>query len=260
MIIFGNSDTLCTSHKGKVVWKPILDYLRASGSVLPGLPSFCQLHPTDVCLLTTRDEFRHFRPNGGCREQCTARLTCGHSCPQRCHSIDRNHVSVKCFEPCTRFPPDCPNEHKCPKLCWQACGSCDEQMEAHLACGHTEMTTCHVASSQLKSAQLKCSTEVPTRIKACGHDVTISCYSASTANPFCPHNCTQALPCGHTCGRLQCGVCHLNKNHEVSRAFLIDTVCAFCFLSAAVLHCCLFLLNSNQSVPSQNELFQLFIS
>lgn len=39
---------------------------------------------------------------GGCNMMCNSLLLCGHYCPSKCHPNNRNHVTIKCIEPCDK--------------------------------------------------------------------------------------------------------------------------------------------------------------
>ena len=83
LFLVGNSQTLLSSKMGKHVWSPLLDMMRSKGQILKGLPSLCQLHPSDeTILLCQPSDFRKNRPNGGCSRPCQYRMECGHACYQ----------------------------------------------------------------------------------------------------------------------------------------------------------------------------------
>lgn len=169
----GNADTFLLSQKGHATWSPIIDHLKATDAMCKGLPTYCQLHPTIINELVLPSDYRRLRPNGGCCEPCYERLVCGHSCPQMCHPIDREHRFIKCFSKCMRVPDGCPSNHPCDKTCWQKCGTCCRKVQVELVCGHRVTTSCHIASSSEHPVELF--------IATCGHTIQTTCY-AKTSN------------------------------------------------------------------------------
>ena len=71
--------------------------------------------------------------------KCLAEMPCGHSCPQMCHAMDRNHARFKCKEPCTRA---CPVGHPCPKECFKDCHPCLGKVAKTLPCSHEHVLAC----------------------------------------------------------------------------------------------------------------------
>ncbi|XP_037051302.1 NFX1-type zinc finger-containing protein 1-like isoform X2 [Bradysia coprophila] len=118
-----------------------------------------------------------FRKTNGkidCVELCEERLSCGHSCPQKCHYYkDRHHDKFQCKKPCSK---SCANGHPC--------------------------KTNHTCSSQCK----KCRTIVERAHPICGHIGKIPCCDSSTEFQ-CQEQCTKVLPCGHSCGKKCCEPC-----------------------------------------------------
>src|SRR5205823_14353389 len=54
---------------------------------------------------------------------CYTLLPCGHSCIYKCHFDNPDHIGIDCPEPCPKFHSEC--AHKCLRLCFQDCGSCN---------------------------------------------------------------------------------------------------------------------------------------
>jgi hypothetical protein len=229
MIIVGNSETLCRS-RGKQVWQPILNYLHGIGSLSSnGLPSYCQLHPKDLVYLCKPCDFRNYRPNGGCMLKCVSRMECGHTCPQKCHPIDKEHKFIKCFESCVKVPDECPNLHRCKKFCWQKCGPCMYPMNVALPCGHVKDTSCHIANNAEAISKLMCNVKVSVTIPHCNHNVIITCFESKQEEPFCPHVCGMKLSCGHLCVG-DCGKCFVDNFHKqckqkCERSFFCGHLC-----------------------------------
>lgn len=207
LFIVGNSTCLNTSEKGAHVWQPLLQMLEEAGQVKNGLPTFCELHPDDEPIqLCQPCDFRKYRPNGGCSRMCTYRMSCGHVCPQACHPIDRSHkVAEKlCCEPCRRFPPECPLEHACTKLCKEKCGPCTTIVDAvALPCGHVyQSPRCHdVRNDDAKEKLSRRCEVIVNHCFPCGHDVLTMCSNARGAQS-CPATCGRDMECGHQCKNL----------------------------------------------------------
>jgi AAA domain len=209
MFIVGNSECLTQLNAGSAVWGPILNILSAAGQVRSGLPTFCQLHPDDDPIeLRTPQDFRLYRPNGGCSRPCDFRMPCGHPCPKMCHPIDRDHIDAQrlCVEPCRRFPPGCKLHHPCPKMCKEKCGSCETRVgPVDLLCGHTSMHAhCFEVGSEaaLKLFSSRCREEVHHTFAGCLHSVRTACSNARSSAPKCPSDCGKNSQCGHLCRKM----------------------------------------------------------
>ena len=216
MVLIGNSRTLLNSNKARPVWYPILDKLSKMGCLLDHIPTVCQLHPKDIAEVKFPDDFLLSRPNGGCTLPCTFRLGCGHVCPQYCHHVDREHEHVKCYKPCERYPEDCPHQHRCPKMCFEFCGPCQEIIkDVELKCGHQATAKCHDVSDTERRKKIPCHVKIPVVMPICNHDVTISCEENSKPQKqwHCPQPCGEMLECQHRC-RDQCGECHHRGSHS----------------------------------------------
>ena len=216
MIIIGNADTLRQSQKGQAHWEPVLHMLEVDGCLLDHIPSYCQLHPSDTVELRTPIDFKTLRPNGGCTLPCSFRMSCGHACPQRCHSVDPRHEHIRCLKPCKRFPPQCPQRHQCPKLCWQDCGPCTTMVhDVVLACGHSKSAKCNDVSDEARRSKILCQVlDVPVVMPECGHEVSIACTMATGPQDkwVCPKPCLQTLECDHPCSG-KCGTCRKQGYH-----------------------------------------------
>ena len=227
MFLVGNADTL-TSKSGKSVWSPLLDMMHQRGQVLNGLPTICQLHPNDDPMVLTRlEDFRTYRPNGGCDRPCTFRMRCGHACTKMCHPIDQGHLVAEkeCCQPCRRFPPECTLHHVCPKLCKQECGPCGALVGPNtLRCGHVVAhARCHdVRSAEaINNLSRSCKVPIPHTFSPCGHSCETTCSNARSDAPRCPLLCNTPLPCGHPCKKMYvlfifAGVVHCIANSSFS--------------------------------------------
>jgi hypothetical protein len=205
MFLVGNQKTL-TLKSGKSVWSPLFDLMRQRGQIQKGLPSVCQLHPQDdEVVLRSVEDFRKFRPNGGCDRPCMFRMSCGHACPKTCHPVDQGHLRAQreCSQPCRRFPPECTLLHVCEKMCCQECGPCAALVgSVALPCGHIlDQARCHDVRNT--EALNKCSTscKVPTQhtFLRCGHVRQTPCSNSRQEAPRCPSLCDALLTCGHQC-------------------------------------------------------------
>lgn len=205
MFLVGNSATLKTSKKGRHIWEPLLELISQVGCVSKGFSTTCQLHPNDGPIdLCSPEDFRELRPNGGCQRPCDYRMSCGHTCPLRCHPTDRAHEIAQrsCCEPCRRFPSGC-DRHPCPKLCKDECGPCKAQVgPVTLTCGHVAQDArCHQVSSDEALAKFskKCQEKVMFQFEPCGHRMSTTCENSRSARPKCPGKCGALGSCQHSC-------------------------------------------------------------
>lgn len=204
MFIVGNAATLQASPKGRSVWQPILKMLSNQGLITEGMPTVCQIHPKDVVICREVDDFKKYRPNGGCTRACGARLECGHTCPLTCHPTDIKHVLThkQCVKPCRRIPTECKLNHLCQKMCNEECGDCDAIVEdTQLPCGHIARNpTCHSVRNQDAIIRLssKCKEIVQFKFD-CNHTCETTCANSRSKNPICEANCGDILNCGHPC-------------------------------------------------------------
>ena len=214
MFLVGNAATLSRSRQGQHLWNPILDDLRDSSRLLKGLPTYCQLHATDQPkILSSVEDFRKVRPNGGCTRRCNFRMDCGHTCRLTCHPYDRSHSSVSslCNQQCKRVPPECHLGHICPKMCKDECGACTVRVgPVVLDCSHSmESALCHETRDQqaINNLSKRCKHVVLQHLFECGHKFDTSCSNAKSHKPICPGKCGQVIKaCGHPCEK-SCGQC-----------------------------------------------------
>jgi hypothetical protein len=199
MYLIGNTDTYATVD----MWQKVLVMLRAKDSVGPSLGLCCPRHTDKIMEVFEPDDFSKFSPEGGCREACTDRLDCGHSCEARCHS-KAMHVVFKCSQPCQRRHLSC--DHPCQKeYCGDPCGKCMIKIDGvRLPCEHVHNgVACHLT---LNLARIPCHVSTNKLVSECKHNVSVKCSQDVTAADFkCPKPCETLLPCGHpcvgTCGR-----------------------------------------------------------
>lgn len=146
LLIIGNPDTFTNSRKGRDVWVPLMDKLKADGHVYNGFPVKCEQHPGKTALLTEKEHFDTVCPDGGCSEPwyVTAILTLElansvsgkllgcelHPCPYRCHQL-QDHSKMKCIAIVSSV---CPNNHKITRKCHNkaasVCQKCEDAIRA----------------------------------------------------------------------------------------------------------------------------------
>jgi hypothetical protein len=206
MYIIGNTDTYATVD----MWQKVLNMLRAKDSVGPSLGLCCPRHTDKIMNVSEPDHFSKFSPEGGCREACTDRLDCGHSCESRCHS-EAMHVVFKCGQPCQRRHSSC--DHPCQKeYCGDPCGKCMIKIDGvRLPCEHVHNSVvCHLT---LDLASISCHVPTIKFVSDCQHNVSVRCsQDVTAANFICPKPCEALLPCGHQCVGI-CGRCN-SKNAD----------------------------------------------
>lgn len=59
------------------------------------------IHSGTITMVSKSDDFNKIS-DGGCTMMCPSLLSCGHYCPSKCHPLDRDHVNMKCGEPCNK--------------------------------------------------------------------------------------------------------------------------------------------------------------
>src|SRR5437773_1968183 len=130
MYIIGNADT----SSRVPMWSSVIELLEKNANIGPKLQLHCSRHPNNKIYVSSPDDFATHAPEGGCAEKCGLRLSCGHSCAVKCHSMTL-HRAVKCMELCTRVR-EC--GHACSRKCNAPCGECLEKvLNVVLPCGHT---------------------------------------------------------------------------------------------------------------------------
>lgn len=209
LFLVGNSDTLLATRAGRTVWGPVLRRLRENEGIVKGFPTFCQLHPEDdPIILKEPSDFRAFRLNGGCTRACSVRLDCGHPCPLLCHPADRSHTRAQllCCEPCKRFPPNCQNQHACPKLCKEKCGRCMAFVGSRLLpCDHVSADVRCYEEHELKPEKLiqelsrRCVAKVSFTFPKCRHEASLTCLESRDPELICQSTCQETAQCGHLC-------------------------------------------------------------
>lgn len=146
LIVIGNPETFMNSRKGKEVWVPLMNQLKRDGHVYDGFPVKCEQHPDKTELLTKKEDFDLFCPDGGCSEpwyvQLPGLLTktnkisgkllkCDiHACPNKCHQL-QDHSKMNCK---AIISSTCPNNHKITRKCHEKaskhCRKCEAEVRA----------------------------------------------------------------------------------------------------------------------------------
>lgn len=68
LILIGDAETFMGSRKGREIWQPFMEMLKAGNHVYDGFPVRCERHTDRVALLACPEEFDKECPDGGCKE------------------------------------------------------------------------------------------------------------------------------------------------------------------------------------------------
>ncbi|KAI1771870.1 hypothetical protein F4818DRAFT_449770 [Hypoxylon cercidicola] len=212
MYLIGNANT----YRNVTMWAKVLGILEKNGNVGKELELQCPRHPNTPLLVSKADDFLRVAPEGGCILPCDRRLSCGHSCVNRCHH-ENLHNAVKCLEPCPRPKRGC--QHPCKRVCGDPCGPrCNEylrNLNIILACGHI-MSEAYCWQTQDPS-NILCKQMMKKTVPGCGHTVEVFCHTDVNADSYrCGKMCGDPLPCGHNC-RSSCYQCKERKDGEITK-------------------------------------------
>ena len=132
-----------------------------------------------------------------CRERCTKKLECGHSCMNLC--------SEPCTENCIAMVTEsCPKGvHKLKVKCGDSPPLCNQKCPNKLPCGHSCKMKCSEECKEL------CDMIIEKRNCACGHTHDSKCGDQSCS---CKQKCQTILECGHKCSG-KCGNCFSSRIH-----------------------------------------------
>lgn len=61
----------------------------------------CAIHSGIITKVSKSEDFNMIM-EGGCTMLCKSLLPCGHYCSSICHPYDREHIELKCREPCNK--------------------------------------------------------------------------------------------------------------------------------------------------------------
>ncbi|KAK8163164.1 hypothetical protein BKA80DRAFT_295759 [Phyllosticta citrichinensis] len=211
MYIIGNSD----AARSVKMWEQVLEIMEDNSNIGKELELQCDRHPGTPIAVSEPDDFARFSPEGGCNRKCDKRLSCGHTCPRRCHS-ELLHNAEICQEPCQKTLNGC--DHSCPEICGKSCPSkCLVSIwdfSRRLPCGHLEPKLPCWQSQDL--SVVKCDELVKRTIPGCEHEANLPCHIDFASENFrCMAPCGTILPCGHTCQRT-CTLCRY-RSGETSR-------------------------------------------
>ncbi|XP_060843722.1 NFX1-type zinc finger-containing protein 1-like [Rhopalosiphum padi] len=184
--IMGNMNNLYNSCN---LWKQIKETLVNQGSYGDELSLECAIH-FGIRTKVSKSEDFNIIMEGGCTMLCKSLLLCGHYCSSICHSYDREHLEIKCREPCNK---SCDYNHPCTKICYMDCGECPVLMTKDLPCGHLSTLPCYVDIDTYQ-----CEEMVEKVLDECGHKIMKKCFDKS---PNCSVKCYNRLDCGHACER-----------------------------------------------------------
>ncbi|KAI9221484.1 hypothetical protein BC828DRAFT_356939 [Blastocladiella britannica] len=183
------------------MWGNVSKIMAQQGRIGPELEVVCARHPDYRPRVRDAATLRLVSPDGGCLEQCGARMPCGHACSRACHGDDHQHKMFQCTRSCSRLRDTC--KHPCVKRCCDPCGNCMEPVDpvSLPGCGHEYKPRCY---ELINVAAIQCPTKVQ-KPRYCGHTVTIACSVDPNSNP-CPSQCQKKLECGHPC-ITNCSIC-----------------------------------------------------
>ncbi|KAF9433981.1 hypothetical protein BGZ76_008735 [Entomortierella beljakovae] len=200
MYIIGNANLM--DHQKNGMWPEILSELRSQECVSFGFPIVCKNHPGVTNTVYAPEDFNLVAPFGGCTAKCGKSLACGHECPLNCHPDNRDHLTVRCTEPCPRTHSKC--DHQCTKLCGDKCGTCMEIVDdIALQCGHIlKNPRCWESKD---SSKVKCQTKITRKFTTCEHEQVFECH-IDVKQLVCSKKCGSELSCGHKCERA-CAEC-----------------------------------------------------
>jgi hypothetical protein len=214
MYILGNSAT----YAHVPMWSDVIGMLKADHNLGTKLPLQCPRHKGKAIEIGSLDDFVRLSPEAGCDAQCLQRLSCGHTCTSRCHSMVL-HTAVKCLESCPRSKPFC--DHPCPNPCDDPC---EEKCLTILKGRNLQLPCDHFLASprcwQVREpGSIKCTALAEKTVPGCGHKVYTPCYEDTTKNLFrCRAICEHTLPCGHLCTQ-PCEKCRTRMDGKVTVEF-----------------------------------------
>ncbi|PIK53271.1 putative NFX1-type zinc finger-containing protein 1-like [Apostichopus japonicus] len=208
------------------LWATIVSYLRSEGFIGPSLKLVCRNHPERCIEAKTFADFKE-APDGGCKEPCSARLDCGHTCQLKCHPMDTEHRKIPCQRPCEQNV--CILKHVCPKRCWEDCPKlCLKRIVKILPCSHEQKVQCYEEPDNVvcrspcerelacghgcrelcgSECTVSCPEVVEKVFTPCGHKAKVPCCES-----LCPKKCRAFLKCEHIC-RGTCGKCNNGRYH-----------------------------------------------
>ncbi|KAI3325376.1 hypothetical protein HD806DRAFT_446443 [Xylariaceae sp. AK1471] len=214
MYLLGNSAT----YAHVPMWSDVIGMLKEDGNFGTKLPLQCPRHKEKAIEIGSLDDFVRLSPEAGCDVQCLQRLSCGHTCTSRCHSMVL-HKAVRCLEPCPRSKSFC--DHPCPNFCGdpceEKCSTILKGQKLELPCGH--FLTSPRCWQIREPESIKCTALAEKTVPGCGHKVHALCYEDTSKNLFkCMATCDFPLPCGHLCSQ-SCERCRIRVDGKVTVEF-----------------------------------------
>ncbi|ELU02825.1 hypothetical protein CAPTEDRAFT_212972 [Capitella teleta] len=139
-----------------------------------------------------------------CRDQCKAKLPCGHICTGSCGLCQQGKHHIACSAPCTAVLV-C--GHTCAQTCSDVCPPCEKQCE--MQCSHSPCR--HACGSPCIPCKEPCAW-------VCKHHQCSRLCDEPCDRPRCDAECDRTLKCGHPCVGLcgepcmsACPVCDKDK-------------------------------------------------
>lgn len=117
----------------------------------------CQTHNKYIANVSSDMDFKTLT---GCKLKCNTKLLCGHICDKLCHIEDSGHSKSKCQFACKKYEfiyndslqllctiidvlfRKCIRNHKCCKMCYEECGTCENFTSEFGVCGHNIQGKC----------------------------------------------------------------------------------------------------------------------
>ena len=219
MIVLGSSATVRKTNKNKnTLFARAIDLWEERGVMSDSITLRCEKHWNET-VVRTPDEIPS---DGGCKELCAARLSCGHTCRRLCHFDNPYHESAECKEKCLK---ERVCKHECNRPCGEPCGKCQVSvLWKKPNCGHILEIPCHKREGmreeydlQLLANKIECTEMVyfedPYELP-CGHAITSATCDSVQANRFvCLEKCEREQPCGHPCEN-PCHHCYIDSNGD----------------------------------------------
>ncbi|KAK3589664.1 hypothetical protein CHS0354_015168 [Potamilus streckersoni] len=137
-----------------------------------------------------------------CKEKCTRRLTCGHTCHKLCG--EKHDHNQYCNQMVTKQVPGCRHTVQTSCNIPESNLTCDKSTEVTFNCGHTSRARCGQESSQ------KCNFMIEKKFE-CGHKSDVPCYRTGIIH--CQKECNTRLVCGHKCTG-DCTECFKGRLHK----------------------------------------------
>ena len=170
---------------------------------------------------------------GECQVLVAKKLTkCGHTANIPCF-IDQS--DYKCNRKCER---QCPNNHQCPKECFENCGNCLQiVMKTITKCGHTDEVPCYVPENYHE-----CKILVERSLPKCEHVQKVFCHlpldKILCKNP-CNRKCINGHLCSKTCGE-SCGECRYKIKQTLECKHILEVQCSASLASMKCIEKCNF--------------------